>query len=60
MYLLLKIAQRVRHWALSDQGQGHGVTYKFTPFKTIQTVKYSISAWAGSRKLRLSVFVYCQ
>ena len=44
----MKIA---RHWALSDQDQGHGVTLKFFPFTTIQTVKAYISALAHVRKL---------
>ena len=39
------------------QGQGHGVTLKFSPFTTIQTVKAHISALAHVRKLRLSMSV---
>ena len=53
---------RVGHSALSpsgqgiicivfDLGQGHGMTLKFYPFATIQTVKSYISALAHVRKL---------
>ena len=34
-----------------NQGQGHGVTLKFSPFTTIQTVMSFISALAHVRKL---------
>ena len=55
----MKIAQtssRFRHWALSNQGQGHSKR-NFSPFTTIQTVTSYISALALDRELTLSVRV---
>ena len=54
----MKSPRRVRHWALSVQGQGHGLTLNFFPFTTIQTVKCYISALEQERKLGLSMFVH--
>ena len=40
-----------RHWALSDQGQGHGLTLKFLPIYRNTNCQVYISALEQDRKL---------
>ena len=47
------IVVQVRYWALSDQGQGHCATSKFSPFTAIQTVRSLNSTLVQVRKIIL-------
>ena len=62
-YMYVKIVARLRHWALSDQGQIHGVTLKF--FLHLSQYKLSNHIYPMSHSIYVhlpsvkKIFQYC-